>query len=104
MIVTSPASFRYTFQANPEKHRRAAELLKGEPIEDADEDTFPEVLLSLMKDVNAPRGVRELGYAEDDVDDLVEGALKQQRLLVVSPREAGPNELAGIIRDSFENW
>ena len=104
VIVTSPASFRYTFQANPEKHRRAAELLKGEPIEDADEDTFPEVLLSLMKDVNAPRGVRELGYDEDDVDDLVEGALKQQRLLVVSPREAGPNELAGIIRDSFENW
>ena len=104
VIVTSPASFRYTFQANPEKHRRAAELLKGEPIEDADEDTFPEVLLSLMKDVNAPRGVRELGYDEDDVDDLVEGALKQQRLLVVSPREAGPNELAGIIRDSFETW
>ena len=104
VIVTSPASSRYTFQANPEKHRRAAELLKGEPIEDADEDTFPEVLLSLMKDVNAPRGVRELGYDEDDVDDLVEGALKQQRLLVVSPREAGPNELAGIIRDSFENW
>ena len=104
VIVTSPASFRYTFQANPEKHRRAAELLEGEPIEDADEDTLPEVLLSLMKDVEAPRGVRELGYDEDDVDDLVEGALKQQRLLVVSPREAGPNELAGIIRDSFENW
>ena len=104
VIVTSPASFRYTFRADPEKHRRAAELLTGEPIEDADEDTFPEVLVSLMKDVEAPRGVRELGYDEDDIDDLVEGALKQQRLLVVSPREAGPNELAGIIRDSFENW
>jgi hydroxyacid-oxoacid transhydrogenase len=104
VIVTSPASFRHTFPADPEKHRRAAELLAGEPIEDADEDTFPEVLVSLMKDVNAPRGVRELGYDEDDVDDLVEGALKQQRLLVVSPREAGPNELAAIIRDSFENW
>jgi hydroxyacid-oxoacid transhydrogenase len=104
VIVTSPASFRHTFPADPEKHRRAAELLAGEPIEDANEDTFPEVLVSLMKDVNAPRGVRELGYDEDDVDDLVEGALKQQRLLVVSPREAGPNELAAIIRDSFENW
>ena len=104
VIVTSPASFRYTLRADPEKHRRAAELLTGEPIEDADEDTFPEVLVSLMKDVEAPRGVRELGYDEDDIDDLVEGALKQQRLLVVSPREAGPNELAGIIRDSFENW
>jgi hydroxyacid-oxoacid transhydrogenase len=104
VIVTSPAAFRYTFEADPEKHRRAAELLAGEPIEEADEDTFPEVLVSLMKDTGAPRGVRELGYDEDDVDELVEGALKQQRLLAVSPREAGPNELAGIIRESFENW
>jgi alcohol dehydrogenase class IV len=104
VIVTSPASFRYTFPADPEKHRRAAELLAGEAIDEADEDTFPEILISLMRDVGAPRGVRELGYDEDDVDELVEGALKQQRLLVVSPREAGPNELAGIIRDSFENW
>jgi hydroxyacid-oxoacid transhydrogenase len=104
VIVTSPASFRYTFPADPEKHRRAAELLAGEPIDEADEDTFPEILVSLMSDVGAPRGVRELGYDEDDVDELVEGALKQQRLLVVSPREAGPNELAGIVRDSFENW
>ena len=38
-----------------------------------------------MRDVDAPRGIAELGYAEDDVPALVEGALKQQRLLVVQP-------------------
>jgi hydroxyacid-oxoacid transhydrogenase len=104
VIVTAPAAFRYTFPADPERHRRAAELLKGEPIEEADENTLPDVLLSLMKDVDAPSGIRELGYDEDDIDALVEGALKQQRLLVVAPREAGPNELAAILRESFENW
>ena len=104
VIVTSPASFRYTFPADPERHRRAAELLKGEPVEEVDESTLPEVLLELMRDVGAPSGIRELGYEEEDVDALVEGALKQQRLLVVSPREAGPHELAGILRESFENW
>ena len=42
-----------------------------------------------MRDVGAPSGVAELGYGEDDVPALVEGALKQQRLLVVAPREPG---------------
>ena len=104
VIVTSPAAFRYTFAADPEKHRRAAELLLGEPVESAEEDTLPDALISLMRDVRSPSGVRELGYKEEDVEALVEGALKQQRLLAVAPREAGPNELAGIVRESFENW
>jgi alcohol dehydrogenase class IV len=57
-----------------------------------------------MKDVGAPRGVRELGYEEDEIDDIVDGAMKQQRLLVIAPTEVGPNELAGIVRESMENW
>jgi hydroxyacid-oxoacid transhydrogenase len=62
------------------------------------------VLVSLMQAVGAPRGIREFGYEEGDVGALVDGTLKQQRLLVISPREAGPNELAGILQQSFENW
>ena len=88
VIVTAPAAFRYTFEADPEKHRRAAELLAGRELPDADENTLPQVLTELMRDVGAPSGVRELGYGEDDISALVEGAIKQQRLLVVAPREA----------------
>ena len=29
---------------------------------------------------------------------------KQQRLLVIAPTEVGPNELAGIVRESMDNW
>jgi alcohol dehydrogenase class IV len=104
VIVTSPAAFRYTFVADPEKHRRVAEFLLGEPVSSADADTLPDALLQLMKDVKAPSGVRELGYDESEVDGLVDGALKQQRLLVISPREAGPNELGAIIGESMDNW
>ena len=104
VIVTSPAAFRFTWSADPDKHRRAAELLAGREIPDADENTLPGVLVELMRDVGAPSGIRQLGYAEEDVEALVEGALKQQRLLVIAPREAGPNELAGILRASMENW
>ena len=99
-----PAAFRYTYAADPEKHRRAAELLAGTPLPRADENTLPAVLVQLMKDVGAPRGLRELGYGEEDVDALVEGTLKQQRLLVIAPREAGPRDLADILHASMDNW
>ena len=104
VIVTAPAAFRFTYEADPERHRRVAELLSGETIEKADENTLPEILIQLMKDVGAPRGVRELGYDEDDIDDLVDGAMKQQRLLVLAPREVSEDDLADILRESMENW
>jgi hydroxyacid-oxoacid transhydrogenase len=48
--------------------------------------------------------VRELGYDDGDIEALVEGAMKQQRLLVVSPREPSEEDVATILRDSMENW
>ena len=54
-----------------------------------------------MRDLGVPTGIRELGYDVGDVDALIDGALKQQRLLVVSPREAGPEELGTILRASL---
>jgi hydroxyacid-oxoacid transhydrogenase len=104
VIVTAPAAFRFTYPADPDKHRRAAELLVGEPIPNADENTLPDVLLQLMKDVQTPRGLQELGYDEDDIGGLVEGALKQRRQLTIAPREAGPDDLAIIFRESMKNW
>ena len=86
VIVTAPAAFRFTYDADPERHHRVAELLAGEPIVRPTRDTLPAVLRALMRDVGAPRGIAELGYDENDVPALVEGALKQQRLLAVAPR------------------
>ncbi|CAN5611664.1 hydroxyacid-oxoacid transhydrogenase [soil metagenome] len=104
VIVTAPAAFRFTYDAMPERHREVAELLSGERIESHDENTLPEIIIQLMKDVGAPKGVRELGYSEDEIDDLVDGAMKQQRLLVGAPKEVSEEDLANIIRESMENW
>src|SRR5918994_1522017 len=104
VIVTAPAAFRFTYPSDPERHRRVAELLSGDRVEKADENTLPEILIQLMKDVGAPRGVRELGYGEEDIEALVDGAMKQQRLLVGAPREVTEDDLASIIRESMENW
>jgi hydroxyacid-oxoacid transhydrogenase len=99
VIVTAPAAFRYTYEAAPERHHRVAQLLTGDGA--AGPDALPEALAALVRDVGAPTGLQQLGYEEDDIPALVEGALKQQRLLVIAPREAGPNELAGILRASL---
>jgi hydroxyacid-oxoacid transhydrogenase len=104
VIVTAPAAFRFTYSSDPERHRRVAELLSGQKIEEADENSLPDVIIQLMQDVGAPRGVRELGYGEDDIAELVDGAMKQQRLLVGAPREVTEEDLANIIRESMENW
>lgn len=104
VIVTAPAAFRFTYEAAPERHHRVAELLAGAPIADPGPDTLPRVLIELMRDVGAPRGIAELGYGEEDVPALVDGALKQQRLLVIAPREPTADDLRDIIAASLANW
>jgi alcohol dehydrogenase class IV len=99
VIVTAPAAFRFTYAAAPERHDHVASLLAGEPV--SGPDALPDQLTALMRDVGAPAGVGELGYGDDDVPALVEGAQKQQRLLDVAPRRPGANDLAAIFRASL---
>jgi hydroxyacid-oxoacid transhydrogenase len=104
VIVTAPAAFRFTYDAAPERHTHVAGLLAQEPVADPGPDTLPEVIRRLMQDVAAPRGVAELGYQEDDIPDLVAGALKQQRLLAVAPKPVTEDDLRRIITASMTNW
>ena len=57
-----------------------------------------------MRDIGAPRGVAELGYTEDDIPDLVAGALAQERLLAVAPKPVGEEDLRHIVTASMTNW
>jgi hydroxyacid-oxoacid transhydrogenase len=104
VIVTAPAAFRFTYDAMPERHHEVAELLVGKPITDPGPDTLPEVIRRLMQDVDAPRGVAELGYREDDIPNLVAGALKQERLLAVAPKPVTEEDLRHIVTASMTNW
>jgi hydroxyacid-oxoacid transhydrogenase len=104
--VTAPACFRFTFPADPERHLRAAELLgarEGSAAED-DRELLPRELIRLLRDLGIPNGIGALGYGEGDVDDLVAGTLKQERLLVIAPRDTTADDLAGIFRSSLRNW
>jgi hydroxyacid-oxoacid transhydrogenase len=107
VVVTAPATFRWTYPTNPERHLYAAQLL-GANVNGLTSAEMPEVLprtlLSLMRDTGISNGLAAMGYGESDVPSLIDGTLKQTRLLVNSPRDAGADELRQIINSSFEYW
>ncbi len=107
VALTAPAALRFTFEASPERHLRAAELLGSDRLgyrPADDRELLPQVLIELMRDIGIPNGIAAVGYTEADVDGLVNGALKQQRLLATAPRTPDAEDLAGIFAASLELW
>jgi len=108
--LTAPAAFRFTFPSSPERHLHAAALLDpgtgqrgtGDPGEPR--ERLPRAIVSLMRDIGMPNGIGAVGFIEDDIPHLVEGALKQQRILAMAPRDVMAEDLAGIFRNSIANW
>ncbi|MBL0745983.1 hydroxyacid-oxoacid transhydrogenase [Nocardioides baculatus] len=103
VVMTAPAAFALTFEASPERHLRAAALLGGS-VASGGPDTLPAVLRGLIRDVGLPSGLAEIGYVEGDVSDLVDGAVKQQRLLAVAPIDVTPDDLATVFQGSLHHW
>ncbi|HEX3035129.1 MAG TPA: hydroxyacid-oxoacid transhydrogenase [Thermodesulfobacteriota bacterium] len=107
VVVNAPACFRFTASAWPERHARAAELLgintKGMSQMEA-AYTLADAVTELMRDLGIPSGISALGYTEDDIPELVEGAIKQQRLLVNSPRPVGRTELEQLFKNALHYW
>jgi alcohol dehydrogenase class IV len=107
VIVGAPAAFRFTYATAPERHVRAAELM-GAPVAGLAEaerrEALPRALLGLMRDVGIPNGLAGVGYGPADVPALIEGTLKQPRLLSGAPRAVGAAELDWILRDAMQYW
>jgi len=103
--LTAPEAFRFTFEACPDRHLRAAELLAPGADRPSDPAEFlPTVLADLMRDIGVPNGIGAVGFDEGDVPALVDGTMKQQRLLATCPREVTDEDIAGIFRRSVELW
>ena len=102
VILNAPSVFRYTAEASPDRHLEAAEAL-GADISHRRREDAGEVLadriLWFMERLKTPGGLRDLGYTSADIPALVEGTLPQHRVTKLSPRPAGPEELAKL----FEN-
>jgi len=107
VILTAPAAFRFTYATAPDRHLRAAALM-GAPVDGLGErerrEALPAALIALMRDTGIPNGLTAVGYGEHDIAALVEGTLKQPRLLAGAPRPVGAADLEWILRDSMQYW
>ena len=105
VALTAPAAFRFTFPTDPERHLRAGQLLdpNADRVKDPRE-RLPQAIVALMRDIGVPNGIAEVGYAHADIPDLVAGALKQQRILTMAPRDVMGEDLENIFSDSMRNW
>ena len=67
-------------------------------------DLLADAIVALMRRMDVPNGLSAIGYSEDDLGRLVEGTLPQHRVVKLSPRPVGAEELRGLFRDSMTLW
>jgi hydroxyacid-oxoacid transhydrogenase len=107
VILNAPSSFRFTAEANPERHLEGALLLgadtRGAGATDAGE-VLADELIRIMRAVGMPNGLSAVGYTEDDAGALTEGAFPQQRLLQNAPREMTKPVLGDLFRRAMRYW
>ena len=57
-----------------------------------------------MQTLNIANGLAAVGYSSQHIPALVEGTLPQHRVTKLSPRSAGPEELAALFEDALSYW
>jgi hydroxyacid-oxoacid transhydrogenase len=107
VILNAPAVYRFVSSACPERLLKAAEILgakvNGTRAEDAGK-ILADRTVEIMRELHVPNGLRELGYQTSDIPALVEGTLPQHRVTKLSPRPAGPEDLAKMFEESMVAW
>lgn len=104
VILNAPAVFRFTASASPERHLQAAAALGAQVdgVAHADAGTvLAERITWFMERLGVPNGLKAVGYTSSDIPALVEGTLPQHRVTKLSPRPAGPDELARLFEDAM---
>jgi hydroxyacid-oxoacid transhydrogenase len=107
VILHTPAVVRFTAPASPERHLRAAQALGAEVDDVIAEDAgvvLADRVIQFMQALEMPNGLSAVGYTAADIPALVEGTLPQHRVTKLSPRPAGPEELAELFRNSLTIW
>jgi hydroxyacid-oxoacid transhydrogenase len=107
VIVNAPAVFRFTGQANPQRHLQAAKVLGADVSATKASDAgavLADTIIDLMRRLDVPNGLQALGYTAADIPALVEGTLPQHRVTKLSPRAAEADELAVLFEDALGYW
>jgi len=61
-------------------------------------------IIELMKATGMPNGLSGVGYDESDIGGLVEGSIKQRRLLDNAPMEIDEEVLTNMYAGAISYW
>ena len=107
VVLNAPAAFRFTGPACPERHLQAAAFL-GVDVSRANPADAGKILadeiVRIMQRLKIPNGLSAVGYTRDDIPALVEGTLPQHRVIKLSPRPVGREELTRLFEESLVIW
>ena len=67
-------------------------------------ESLPYELIKLMKKVGAPSGIKELGYAKEDIPEIIKGANETTKAIISCTKKSYENDLNKILIQSMENW
>lgn len=103
----APASFMFTAKAKPARHRQVAEWMgvktRGFSADSAGK-ALREAFVKFMQSIGLPNGLQAVGYTSADIDALVEGTMKQKRLLGISPEPVTQKSVEKILEKSLLVW
>ncbi len=107
VVLQAPAVFRFTSQACPQRHLRAAQALGM----DVTADDLPQIgerlaagLVELIRSLGLPSGLEAIGFTADDIPQLVAGTLPQHRVTKLSPRPASEDDLRQLFTETMRLW
>jgi hydroxyacid-oxoacid transhydrogenase len=107
VVLNAPAAFRFTGPACPERHLEAAGFMgadvSGAKPADAGK-ILADRLVMFMQRLKVPNGLAAVGYTRQDIPALVEGTLPQHRVIKLSPRPVGREELTRLFEESMVIW
>ena len=107
VILNSPAVFRFTALACPDRHLQAAQILGADVSRARPEDAgkiLAERVIAFMQSLGMPNGLSGVGYSTSDIPVLVHGTLPQQRVTKLSPRPASEEDFAALFEDALRYW
>jgi hydroxyacid-oxoacid transhydrogenase len=107
VIVNSPAVFRKTGPACPERHWKAAAAMGADLTDTKVEeggDILADQIIGMMRETGIPNGLSGVGYSMDDLDALTDRSYPQKRLIDNGPMPISRGELKELFRDAMSYW
>ena len=107
VIVTAPATFRYTAAATPERHLQAAQFLNADctgAIAMDSGEILANRMIEMMKATQIPNGLNGVGFVQDDAKKLSESSIRQTRAIGNAPRETNKVDIENIYNDALSYW